>query len=230
MFLNETKGPILVVAPHPDDETLAAGGTLLRALEAGIEVHWLIVTGITVENGWPEAKVSRRAEEIEEVASAYPFTRTHRLDLPSAALETLPLGEIVAAIGAVVKEVEPEVLLVPHRGDAHSDHHVVHAAALACSKWFRYPSVRAVLVYEALSETDVGLFRSDPFEPQLFVDIGQQLERKLELVELFGDEIGEHPFPRSRLTVESLARVRGAASGYDAAEAFMILRMRDGPT
>jgi LmbE family N-acetylglucosaminyl deacetylase len=225
MLLERDGGPILVIAPHPDDETLGAGGFLLRARAAGRAIHWLIVTGIT-EQDWPIEKVVRRETEIDTVAKAFGFAGVHRLNLPSAKLETLPLGEIIGRIGKVVNTIKPEMILIPHRGDAHSDHHVVHAAATACAKWFRYPSVRSTLVYETLSETDAGLFSSDPFVPNVFVDISEQLEEKLHITTMFNDEIGEFPFPRSLDAIRALAMTRGAASGTRAAEAFILLRGR----
>lgn len=219
-------GPILVVAPHPDDETFGAGGLLLRARASGCQVHWLIVTNIWAELGWSEEKVERRQREIAAVADAYGFTGVHRLDLPAARLDTLPIGEIVTAIGTVVKAVSPETMLIPHGGDAHTDHHVVFTAAASCSKWFRYPSVRQVLVYEALSETDAGLYPFNPFVPNLFLDIELYLEEKLRIATLFGDELSSFPFPRSLEAVKALAMLRGAACGVAAAEAFMLLRAR----
>lgn len=226
MLLESGNGPILVVAPHPDDETLGAGGLLLRARTVGRPIHWLIVTGITTEHGWPSEKVMRRESEIAKVAKAFGFAGIHRLDLPSSRLETLPLGDIISGIGKVVASIKPEIILLPHRGDAHSDHHVVHAAATACTKWFRYPSVRWALVYETISETDAGLFASDLFHPNIFIDISEQLEEKLRITAMFGDEIGEFPFPRSEDALRALAMTRGAASGTRAAEGFMLLRGR----
>lgn len=226
MLLENGDGPILIIAPHPDDETLGAGGLLLRARAMGRAIHWLIVTGITTEQGWPTEKVARREAEIDRVAKTFDFATVHRLNLPAAKLETLPLGEIIGGIGKVVHAVQPEMILIPHRGDAHSDHQVVYAAATACAKWFRYPSVRLTLVYETLSETDSGLFSSDPFLPNVFVDISEQLEGKLRIATMFNDEIGEFPFPRSLDAIRALAMTRGAASGNHAAEAFMLLRGR----
>lgn len=226
MLFESGNGPILVVAPHPDDETFGAGGTLLRARAAGRRIHWLIVTGIRTEDGWPADKVERRRGEITTVAEAYGFDGVHRLDLPSARLDTLPVGDLVGGIGKVVSTVKPEVLLIPHLGDAHTDHHAVHTAATACAKWFRYPSVRLALAYETLSETDAGLFGRDPFVPDVFVDIDAHLERKLEISAMFGDELGAFPFPRSIEALRALAMVRGAACGHSAAEAFMLLRAR----
>ena len=59
----------LVVVPHPDDELLGCGGTLLRRKAEGAYLGWLIVTGISQEMGWSPEKVQQREEEIEQVAS-----------------------------------------------------------------------------------------------------------------------------------------------------------------
>lgn len=221
-----SKGPLLVVAPHPDDETLGAGGAMLRARAEGREVHWLIITRMHADDGWPEDKMERRKDEIIAVANAYDLTATHQLDFKAAQLDTVPLGDLVGAIGQVIKSVEPTEVLIPHRGDAHSDHACVHDATAACAKWFRYPSVKVLLVYETLSETDAGLQDLAPFNPNVFIDISGFIEKKLEITTLFGDEIQDFPFPRSLEAIKALATLRGAASGTRAAEAFMLLRAR----
>lgn len=226
MIFDQGHGPILVIAPHPDDETLGAGGALLRARKAGREVHWLIVTQMRPEDGWPEGKMAKRKLEIETVADAYGFASVRILPFPAARLDTFPIGDIVAAIGDVVKEINPEVMLLPHRGDAHSDHAAVHDAGAACAKWFRYPSVKWVLVYETLSETDAAIQQALPFIPNIYVDVTGHLEEKLRITQMFGAEIQDFPFPRSLAAIAALAQVRGAASGTQAAECFMLLRAR----
>jgi N-acetylglucosamine malate deacetylase 1 len=220
---------VIVVAPHPDDETLGCGGTLLRHAARGDEVHWLIVTDMREVHGFTGEQVERRGSEIAQVASAYGFRAVHNLALPPAGLDRHPMGELIAAIGAVFREVEPTTLYLPYRADAHSDHAFVFDAAAACTKWFRYPSVRRVLVYETLSETDFGLTSpAAGFSPNSFVDITGFLTEKLRIAALFASEMGEFPFPRSTEALRALAAVRGAASGFKAAESFMLLRERVG--
>lgn len=225
-MLNALDGPILAIAPHPDDETIGAGGLLLRAAAQGVPIHWLIVTRMDPADGWPAEKIARREREIEAVRAALGFAGVHRLGLPSARLETLPLGQVIGGVAEVVKAVRPACVLLPHRGDAHSDHDVVWRAGAAATKWFRYPSVEWTLSYETLSETDAGLEDSKPFQPHLFVDISDQLEAKLEACRIFADELGPFPFPRSLEAIGALAQVRGAAAGFRAAEAFMLHRAR----
>ena len=50
---------VLVVAPHPDDETLGCGGTLLRHVAEGDSVHWLIATAMRTDAGYEVADVAR---------------------------------------------------------------------------------------------------------------------------------------------------------------------------
>jgi LmbE family N-acetylglucosaminyl deacetylase len=216
---------VLVVAPHPDDETLGCGGTLLRHAAIGDPVHWLIVTDVHVDHGYDRALVERRTEEIRRVADAFGFASVDNLGLPPARLDALARADLVKAISAVIRRLNPAVLYLPFRGDAHSDHAVVFDAAAACTKWFRQPSIRRVLCYETPSETDFGMRPGEPaFAPNTFVDVSRHLDRKLEIAALYEGEMGTFPFPRSPETIRALAAVRGAASGCQAAEGFLLLR------
>ncbi len=216
----------LVVAPHPDDETLGCGGTLLRRVSGGANVGWLIVTGIPEQSGWSVEQVRRRDGEIALVAAAVGFTQVFNLRLPAAQLDRLPMSTLIEKISEVFTTFQPEEVFLPHRSDAHSDHRIVFDAAAACTKWFRYPSVRRVLAYETISETESGLDADCTFRPNVFVDIGEFLGRKLEIMAIYQSELGAFPFPRSVEAVRSLARLRGTASGFMAAEAFQLLRER----
>ena len=59
---------IIVVSPHPDDETLGCGGTLLRHHGMGCEIHWLIMTTITEQAAFSTERVTSRKQEINMVA------------------------------------------------------------------------------------------------------------------------------------------------------------------
>lgn len=216
----------LVVAPHPDDEILGCGGTLLRRKAEGGVLGLLIVTGMDEQSGWSAERIRQREEEISAVAALIKFDKLFKLGLPTTRLDTLPVRELVGAFSAVFESFEPEEVLVPHRGDVHSDHRVTFDTVAACAKWFRYPSMRRVLAYETISETELGLSQEALFHPNVFVDIGAYLERKLDIMSIYKSELGEFPFPRSIRAIRSLAEWRGASAGFQAAEAFQLLRER----
>jgi LmbE family N-acetylglucosaminyl deacetylase len=216
---------ILIVAPHADDETLGCGGTILRAINEGHNVHWLLVTGMSKESGFSQEQIDTRRNEIDKVSTMYGFTSTHELMLAPAMLETLPKGEIIGAIISIVNKLKPSDIYTVFRNDAHSDHEIVYDAVMSASKSFRYPFIKRVLAYETMSETDFGMKPEDGgFRPNVFVDITGHLDKKLDILEQFKSEIGEFPFPRSRKALESLACVRGVQANCNAAEAFMLLK------
>lgn len=216
---------VLVVAPHPDDETLGCGGTLLRHIANGDAVHWLIVTDMRTEHGFPDAQISLRQAQIRKVAMAFGFRKVHNLGFPPTKLDRLAIGDLVSSIGEVVKETSPAAVYLPFRGDVHTDHAFVFDAAVSCTKWFRYPSIRRVLCYETLSETEFGVNpEGTKFTPNSFVDITPYIDRKIEIAHMYEGEIGEFPFPRSTEAMRALAQMRGAVCGCHAAESFMILR------
>jgi N-acetylglucosamine malate deacetylase 1 len=216
---------ILAVAPHPDDETLGCGGAILKHKSKGDKIHWLIVTAMTEDIGYTPEKIMHRSIEIQKVSKAYGFSSVHQCGFPATLLDAIPLAEIVPKIGAVIKKVKPNIIYLPFFGDVHSDHRIVFDAVASCLKWFRYPSVKRVLVYEALSETDAALNPdTNVFHPNVFIDISAFLKKKMEVMRIYDGQLGSFPFPRSKEAICALAYVRGAASGFKAAEAFMLLK------
>lgn len=218
---------VLVVAPHPDDETLGCGGTILRHGDLGDQLAWLTMTSIDGSVGYTMEQIQARRDEVQKVADAYGFALVEHLGYPTTTLDAVPLAEIIERVAKVVREFEPEIVYLPHAGDIHSDHRVTYDACAPVTKWFRHRSVTRVLTYETLSETGQGIGRP-LFAPTVFVDVTPYLGRKVEILRVYESEIGDYPFPRSEEAVRALAAVRGTAAGFEAAEAFELLLERDG--
>jgi len=217
---------VIVIAPHPDDEVLGVGGTLLRLKAEGAIVAWLIMSTVSGKDGWGEREVEKRASEIKNIAKFFNFDSVFELGLPSAALDQVSMGDLVSKISEIFKEFQPDDVFVPHFSDIHSDHRIVFDAVASCSKWFRHPSIKRVLAYETISETDFGLIPSHGFRPNYFVNIEAHLDSKLAAMDIYNSELGDFPFPRSHKAIRALATIRGATSGFKAAEAFELLRER----
>jgi len=216
---------ILVVAPHPDDETLGCGGTLLRHIAEGDQVHWLIMTTITTDAGFSLEKVESRRKEIQRVVRNYGFSSYFQPEFISTQLDTYPLSSLIGVASKHISEIKPDTVYLPYRNDVHSDHTVVFDALSSCTKSFRYPFIKRVKVYETLSETEFSIDDgSNNFKPNCWVNISDYVDKKIEIMKIFEGEMSTHPFPRSEQNIRALATFRGATAGFDAAESFMVLK------
>ncbi len=216
---------VLVVAVHPDDETLGCGGTLLKHKAAGDKIYWCIVTSIPKDCDCNCIRAEDRELEIEKVTNLYRFDKVIRFNFPTTHLDEIARGLLISSFAKVVVELEPDVIYLPFKNDIHSDHKIAFEAAYSCTKSFRYSSVRRILMMETLSETDFApALPSESFAPNYFVDISDFLETKLLILKEYMGEMAEHPFPRSEKNIRSLATLRGATVNCNAAESFMLLK------
>jgi LmbE family N-acetylglucosaminyl deacetylase len=216
---------VLVLSVHPDDETLGCGGTLLRHKADGDDIYWLIATSIKEEHGFSREKTLERQKEINAVKDMYDFSGVFNLGIPTMRTDKFPLHELITKISEVFNEAKPEIVYLPFMNDIHSDHRILFQAAYSCTKTFRYPFIKKILMMETISETEfVPPTKDTVFLPNYFVDISGFLDKKLEAMKVYKDEYGRHPFPRSSKTIRALAAFRGSMAGCDFAEAFMILK------
>lgn len=219
---------VIVISAHPDDEILGAGGALLKHLANGDQIYWLITTGIFEQQGFSQERIASRNEEIEKVAEMLGIVKTFKLDYPTMTLSSSSLIKMVPEVSEIFSEIKPEIIYCLNRSDAHSDHRVTFDAVMACTKSFRYPFVKQVLMYECISETEFApALPEKTFLPNYYIDISGFLERKLEIMEVYKSELAEHPFPRSLRNIEALATFRGASVGVEYAEAFQLIKYID---
>ena len=215
----------MVIAPHPDDETLGCGGTLLKHKENHDEIYWLIVTSMKEEDGWKPSEVEKRSSEINEISNAYGFKNTFNLDFPTTKLDIIPFDILVMSISKVVDDVKPHTIYIPNRSDIHSDHRKVFESAISACKSFRMKFIKKILMYECLSETEFApSLQENAFSPNYFVDISKYLEEKINILKVYKSELKEFPFPRSEINVRALASYRGATADVSAAEAFVLIK------
>ena len=216
---------VLVFAPHPDDETLGCGGTLLRHYANKDKIHWSVMTRISENSGYSKDQVESRDKEIKDIVNSYGFSSVHLSKFDTGTLDILPKQKLIKEVSRVVNITKPEIIYLPFCGDIHSDHRVVFDAVSACTKSFRYPFIHKVRVYETISETEFGISPdSMGFRANLWIDISEYLEKKILIMKKYNGEMKEHPFPRSERNIRALATIRGSTADVEAAEAFMSLK------
>jgi LmbE family N-acetylglucosaminyl deacetylase len=217
---------ILVIAPHPDDETLGCGGTLLKHKAAGDETSWCIVT-VGYEPRVSAEFLVNREKEIDAVSAAYGFENVIKLNHPTTRLDTISQEQLISNFSDVISSARPDCIYLNHSGDVHTDHRVIFEAVMSAVKPFNTSrhGVKRILSYEVASSTDQAFAGfCAPFVPNVFSDISTHIEKKLEIFSLFPVEVQPYPQPRALESIKALARTRGATIGVEYAEAFMLLR------
>jgi N-acetylglucosamine malate deacetylase 1 len=218
---------VLVVAAHPDDEALGCGGTILRHIAAGREVHLIaLADGVTARAYTP--KVSRAAElkkyakpielrkqEFYRAAKLMGVMKQncHWLGLPDQRLDALSLLDVIKPIEALSQKVAPDLVYTHHWGDLNRDHRVVCEATLTA---FRRNKTK-VLCYEVPG--NMGLLpphELNNFSPKELVDITAYLAKKEAVVAAYQSEMRDWG-------LRELAKKRGKQAGCRYAEAFDVL-------
>lgn len=220
--MKKTKRKILVIAPHPDDEVLGCGGTIAKYSKQGDEVYLCVITKAYTPD-WSEEFIKNRPKEVEAAKRILGIKRVYFLDFPTVKLDTVPQKELIEAISWVIKEVGPEALYLPHIGDINNDHRLVFESALVASRPFSAPTVKRILSYETLSETEYGTMLK-VFIPNVYEDISGIFDLKLKAMKVYKDQLKSFPHPRSLEAIEVLAKKRGSEARFNLAEAFMLIR------
>jgi N-acetylglucosamine malate deacetylase 1 len=108
---------VLVIAPHPDDAELGAGGAILKMLGSGLRVG---VLDLTSGEPTPHGSLELRAQETAAASAVLGLTWRENLGLPNRSLE--PTLENRAKLAGVIRTTRPRWLLAPYWEDAHPDH------------------------------------------------------------------------------------------------------------
>ena len=211
---------ILVIAPHPDDETLGCGGTLLKHRNNNEPIYWVTMTSALDEQKWGKDFIKKRESELELVKNEYCFKKSFHLKFPASEMDKVPISDIVNNISQIIDEVKPQVVYIPFHSDIHTDHQIISRSLGSIIKWFRHISIKRVLMYETVSETDFNFISSISFKPNYFVNISDFIKRKIEIMNLYSSEISLAPFPRSNEVLIAQSVLRGSQCGFNNAEAF----------
>ena len=198
---------ILAIGAHPDDIEYGCAGTLVKYAERGHRILLMILTG-GEEGGSGEERQQEQSAAAEIIGAQQVFWGGYR--------DTqLPLNkELIDKIEEVLVEVEPDLILVNYGDDTHQDHRILTEATMSATRY-----VRNVLFFEGPTTQN--------FNPQVFVDISDTLERKFQALKAHGSQVMKTNI--ENMSIVELARANATFRGIQGrakfAEAFAPLRL-----
>jgi LmbE family N-acetylglucosaminyl deacetylase len=215
---------LLVIAAHPDDETLGCGGLIARTIREGGNANVLIITeGSSTQYPDRPDLIGKKQAEARKALHELGGAHVEFAGLPDMALAAVAPAEVNSPIEDAVRRHRPDCVAVHHRGDLNRDHQLLHQAARVAARPVE-GSPPLLIAFETLSSTEWGEIS---FSPNLYVELSEEdLEKKVTAFAAYETEVRRWPHPRSATAIRHLAGRRGTESGYERAEAFEVVWAR----
>jgi len=215
------------------------GGTIKKYTKNGDHVKILIMaTGILARRSLnftnsTEYKISKDSEkkinlQIKKLQKqAYAAAKVIGVDdieffnFPDNEMDLVSNLEITKKIENVILKFKPSIVYTHSNTDINIDHRSIYNATITATRPSKN-SVEKVISFEVPSSTEWNF--PSTFSPNIFIDISSELAFKLKSMSKYKDELNEFPHPRSLKGLEIIAKRWGTVSGYNAAEAFCLVR------
>jgi len=230
----KTKGNILIMAAHPDDEVLGMGSTILKRAMSGHKIFVIfLATGVVARYSNPDKQKAKIRQEItdlkseaEKSAAILRIEKIYFLDFPDNRLDTIARMDITFKIKEIIDVVNPEIVYTHHCGDYNWDHRIAFDVTLmACRPNVGDNFPKKIYSYEVLSSTERSFQNNvNIFAPNVFENIKDTIDFKKQAMSCYKTESRKYPHPRSPEAIEYLARKRGGEVGLEFAEAFQLIR------
>lgn len=231
---------VLVIAAHPDDEVLGMGGTITKYVKSGHEVKIVIMaTGIFARRSLDYTNSTKyKADEktLKEMKTQIQNLRKDAMraskimgvkqiefmDFPDNEMDTISNLEITKKIETLITAFRPDAVFTHSAHDINVDHRALYDATITATRPTSKHSVKKVISFEVPSSTE--WYFPSKFSPNLFIDISKELGIKIRALSAYKTEIRKFPHPRSVEGLSVIAKRWGTVTGFNAAEAFYIVR------
>ena len=223
--MKNSNSTVVVFAAHPDDDILGCGGTIAKLTQEGSKVHIVFLADGESSRGDItdiNSLIQQRKQNAKKALKILGCDSIEFLDFPDNRLDSLDLLDVVKKIEGFIDAYKPYTIFTHYAHDLNIDHQITHNAVVTACRPQPGHCVKELLFFEVPSSTEWNL--SKAFMPNYFVDISSTLSLKIDALNAYKNEMKSFPHPRSIKAIESLSYYRGASSGCEAAEAFIIGR------
>ncbi len=220
---------ILVVAAHPDDEILGCGGTVAKLFKVGYEVYILILgEGVTsryddIDSAKAKIEKNNLKKNMYKACQTIGAKDVFHFSLPDNRFDSVNFLDIVKIIEQVKGDINPDIVFTHSRNDLNIDHVITYRAVVTATRPMVNETVKEIYSFEILSSTEWNYPLS--FSPNVYINIEETINIKINAMKEYVNEIREYPHPRSVEGIEILAKKRGMEVGYRYAEAFELVRL-----
>jgi N-acetylglucosamine malate deacetylase 1 len=215
----------LIVAAHPDDEVLGAGGTMYKLNQAGHNVFVCIMSGDVMARSL-RPQTEELMQDLNDSTSSLRVKAVFIGNFPNIEFNNVPHLKLVQFIEKAIIDTKSEVIITHHPADTNNDHLHTSLACQAAIRLFQRRTdvtpIKEFMFMEVPSSTDWSVNQSMlPFQPNTYYEIGKDgVDMKIKALSQYSGVMRDFPHPRSVAALKGLAVYRGGQSGLKYAEAF----------
>ncbi len=199
---------ILAIGAHPDDVEVGCAGTLIKYAQGGHHVFLLITT-----KGEMGGEDKIRCEEQMKAADIIGAEDVFWGGFKDTELSDKG-NDVIHMVERYIKEIQPHFIFVNFSYDSHQDHRALNRSVLSAARY-----VKNVMFYEVPT--------TDNFTPNVFVDIGSVLDKKLEALKAHASQVMKTNIEGLSILdiARSSAHFRGVQGRVPLAEGFVTERL-----
>lgn len=212
----------LIIAAHPDDEVLGCGGIIKKYSNQDFYVLILTNGSDTRYDNSMKNVLKQNALEANRILGTKEIFFEN---LPNQKMDNIPILEVTQVIEKYIQLLKPQRVFTHHIGDLNRDHQIISEATLTATRPIVNQIVKEVYSYNVPSSTEWNMIEGEKiFIPNIFIDIKQELQYKLDAMLCYESECREYPHPRSQKALKTYANYWGIISGFEYAEPFKLIR------
>jgi len=216
----------LIIAAHPDDEVLGCGG-LIKKLSKSEDFYVVILSA------GADFRYDKSMEAVlkSNAISANKILGTKEVffeNLPNQKMDNVPILDVIQLIEKYILLLKPDRIFTQHIGDLNKDHQIIAEATFTATRPIVGQVVKEVYSYNVPSSTEWNLIEGNNiFAPNVFIDIKDEIDFKLEAMKCYESECREYPHPRNPKSLKAHSNYWGLISGFEYVEPFKLIRKLD---
>ena len=204
----------LVLIAHADDETLGAGGTILKLIEKG----WLVnVVALSDGKLTVRGKKQDNSKDFKKVCKFLGVKKCSLLQFKDQKFDTVAISDLANAVANL--KLQPDLIITHHQEDLNKDHRITCEVAKIIGR----PKTKPISIL-GCEIPGTSFWNGKAFQGNYYVDITNHIDLKIEAFTKYHNEIQDYPHPWSKKGLKLLAEYHGMQSGFKYAEAFNLIR------
>lgn len=212
--MTKNKKLALILIAHADDETLGAGGTILKLIEKG----WLVnIVAISDGKLTVRGKEQDNSKDFKKACKLLGVEKHSLLKFKDQKFDTEAVSDLANTV--VNLKLHPDLIITHHQEDLNKDHRITCEVAKIIGR----PKTKPISIL-GCEIPGTSFWNGKVFQANYFVDITKYIDLKIDAFAKYHNEIQEYPHPRSKKGLKLLAQYHGMQSGFKYAEAFNVIR------